>query len=749
MQSACEDADAFMRPAPDLIQTMKRFFLLIAGITLAATASAQEPQQLSSVEVKGRKKTVKERAEFQHHAQTTEVLTEEELNRNNPAFIEQSLNTVAGVQVDKRTQAGGQRIVIRGYGNDQKFNNWGIKAYYNGIPLTTADGVTVLDDVDFSLINNIEIIKGPAATEYGAGVGGVARFYLRTSEVKGVSLSERFIAGSYDLIQSNTRLDVVGDHSSIAVNFSHLQSNGYRPHGASLKNFFTTFGDFRLSGKHRMSYYLSHNFSHDEVCGQISYPDYYAGIDKGNQAYIKKNARNNMQTTRIGLSNYYQLTKGLSNATTLFYSNADYKRVSAGADENSMNPNFGIRSVFNWKTQLGNKFSNGLELGMELQESRSLVSGYRFTGTNDSIPQQVNPINTASYFRYTSNQYSYFAIDRLTYRPWKLTLVAGISANTIRYRRVDLLAAPGLIGNYNKDLSFEKNFETSFNPHVALQKLWKAQIFQLSYSQGYNAPTSATSFITAIGKANDSLLPEKGRMLEFSVQGLLLNTHLDYQFSIFRLDVDDKLTQLSGVNPAGGTYSYTANTGQQRNQGIELSIGYIWRPAKNPLIARVEPFLSGSLYDFSYMDFKTIVGGKLNDYSTKQVVGVPRQKYTVGLDLGSPQGFYANTTFFYSGDVYTDFANMNKVGSFTQLNAKLGYRHSFALARFMPKRFDLDVFVAGNNLSNQFNYTFLFLGNNINDADPGSGYPAGMATDVNPGPSLAYFFGGIGLKYRF
>src|SRR5437868_10803597 len=130
---------------------MKKIFTLLAITGMATAAYGQTTQTLKEVEVKGRKKTVKERAEFQHHAQTTEVLTEEELNRNNPAFIEQSLNTVAGVQVDKRTQLGGQRIVIRGYGNDQKFNNWGIKAYYNGIPLTTAEGITTLDDIDFSL----------------------------------------------------------------------------------------------------------------------------------------------------------------------------------------------------------------------------------------------------------------------------------------------------------------------------------------------------------------------------------------------------------------------------------------------------------------------------------------------------------------------------------------------------------------------------------------------------------------------
>jgi iron complex outermembrane receptor protein len=732
---------------------MNKSFLLIASIILTGSIGAQAQQNLNEVQVKGRKKTLKERAEFQRHAQTTEVLTEEELNRNNPAFIEQSLNTVAGVQVDKRTQLGGQRIVIRGYGNDQKFNNWGIKAYYNGIPLTTAEGITNLDDIDFSLVNNIEVIKGPAATEYGAGVGGVARFYLKTSDVKGVQLSEKFIAGSYDLLQSHTRVDVVGENSSIAVNYSHLQSNGYRPHSASLKNYFSSFGDFRISPKQKLSYYISHNYSHDEVSGQISYADYYAGVDNGNTAYIKKNARNNILMTRVGLSHQYAITKGLSNFTTLFYSNGDYKTVSAGADGTSNIANYGARSVFVWKANMGSKFSNMLEAGTEVQETRQLTSSYRFTGTNNN-PLQVNPVtNGASYFKYITNQLSFFAIDRVTYKPWELTLVAGISANTVRYRRDDLFAAPGLIVLANngvyKDLSFEKNYETSVNPHIALQKVWKKQIFQVSYSEGYNAPTASSTFIAALTLPNDTLLPEKGRMWEFGVQGLLANTHLDYQFSIFRLNVDDKLSQLSGINPANNApYNYFANTGRQRNQGIELSVGYVWTPKPNAVISSIEPFVSGSLYDFTYMDFRKGVNGVYTDYSTKQVVGVPREKYVMGIDLKNRMGFYANTTFYYFGDVYSDFANTNKVGSFTQLNAKIGYQRDFALSRFMPKRFSIDVFVAGNNLSNQVNYTFLFLGNNINDADAGSNYPAGTFTDITPGASQSYFFGGVGLKCR-
>ncbi|PZR12210.1 MAG: TonB-dependent receptor, partial [Flavobacterium psychrophilum] len=104
---------------------------------------------------------------------------------------------------------------------------------------------------------------------------------------------------------------------------------------------------------------------------------------------------------------------------------------------------------------------------------------------------------------------------------------------------------------------------------------------------------------------------------------------------------------------------------------------------------------------------------------------------------------YLQNTYNYMGSVYTDFANKNKVKSFGLLNSKIGYKHNF-------DKFIIDVFVIGNNLTNQINYTFLFYGNSINDTDQDNQYNnASIYTDVNPGPSKAYFFTGFNLKYTF
>ena len=725
-----------------------KIFILFIVPLLSFQIEAQSKQDsinnLKNVTVKARKKTLKERAEYKRHGQTAEVLTSEELNRNNPAFLEQSLGVMAGVQVDKRTQVGGQRIVIRGYGNDQKFNNWGIKAYYNQFPLTNAEGVTILDDVDFSIVDNIEVIKGPAATMYGGGVGGVVRFYLKNSEEKGTSLSQNTTAGSFGLFQTNTRLDYVADNSSMLLNYGHLQSDGYRPHGESLKNFLTYKGDFKFSEKQTVSVFLSHNFSHEGITGQIPYSNYYADNDPGNAAYIKKNAHLNMESTRFGVSNNFKFTKSFSNSTVLFYSGTDIESVSAGASGQTNSPNYGIRSVFTKSNDISSSIENVFNLGTEIQQCKSLTSSFRFKGTDDANPLLVNAIADGAYYKYTTNQQSVFIHDRINFKSADISVILGLSGNHIDYDRVDLLALPGLIVGNTLNTSFHKSFKTSLNPHIAVQKTYKNQIFNVTYSEGYNAPTASTSYISALNRTNDNLVPEKAKMYEISAQGLLFNTRFDYQVSLFNMSIDNKLTQLSAANPAGGSYTYTANTGNQLNKGLEASIGYVYETKSNPIVSKVTSFVNFSYYDFKYTDFSTRVGGVLSNFSNKTVVGVPTKKYSVGLDFISPTGVYLNTTYNYLSDVYSDFANTNLVKGFGLLNAKLGYKLTTK-----NKKYSLDLFAAGNNLTNQTNYTFLFLGGNINDADAGNGFPTGMATDVNPGSSKAYFWSGLNLKYHF
>ena len=201
-------------------KTLLAVILLFAQYSYGQTSATEK--NIEQITLKARKKVNQERNEFSKNAQATEILSDEDLNRNNSALIEQSLSTISGVQVDKRTNIGGQRIVIRGFGNDQKFNNWGVKMYWNNIPLTNAEGITLLDDVDFSYVNNIEVIKGPASTFYGGGIGGTVKFYTRPSFEKGTSIAQNTMLGSHKYFQSITQLNSSDNNYSLNVNYGHI-----------------------------------------------------------------------------------------------------------------------------------------------------------------------------------------------------------------------------------------------------------------------------------------------------------------------------------------------------------------------------------------------------------------------------------------------------------------------------------------------------------------------------------------------
>ena len=59
------------------------------------------------------------------------------------------------------------RISIRGFGARSSFGIRGIKLIVDGIPETTPDGQSQLDNLPLGLISNIEILRGPNANLYG------------------------------------------------------------------------------------------------------------------------------------------------------------------------------------------------------------------------------------------------------------------------------------------------------------------------------------------------------------------------------------------------------------------------------------------------------------------------------------------------------------------------------------------------------------------------------------------------------
>ena len=133
-----------------------------------------------------------------------------------------------------RTPFGGARITLRGYypstsGNSPNSNGLGYQVFLNGIPITDATGTTVLDDIDYSTLGKVEVIKGPNSSRYGSFIGGTVYDGDGASGRKLERASaSRSLSGSDGMLRTNTTFSHASDGSNFVLNYGHQGYNGFR-----------------------------------------------------------------------------------------------------------------------------------------------------------------------------------------------------------------------------------------------------------------------------------------------------------------------------------------------------------------------------------------------------------------------------------------------------------------------------------------------------------------------------------------
>ena len=166
-------------------------------------------------------------------------LSESDLQRASGLSLEQSINTEPGLFMQSRTPWGGARITIRGYypstnGNSPNSNGLGSQVFLNDIPITDATGLTILDDIDFARLGAVEVIKGPASSQYGSAIGGTALFNSVRPAPDQTSVNEQVVAGSYGLLRSTSSFETATSHSDLVVDYGYQDYDSFRPHSGSI-----------------------------------------------------------------------------------------------------------------------------------------------------------------------------------------------------------------------------------------------------------------------------------------------------------------------------------------------------------------------------------------------------------------------------------------------------------------------------------------------------------------------------------
>jgi iron complex outermembrane receptor protein len=670
-------------------------------------------------------------------------LTNEELKRNTGLYLDDAINSnVPGVTMQRRAVSSGQQFNIRGYGNgvrgtngvNSNFDGQGSKVYLNGIPITDAEGITVMDDIDFASVGNVVITKGPAGTLYGLAIAGVVNLTTLKPEKNKTSIGQDIQIGSNGLQRFTTHFQTANEHSSIMLNYGKQKSDGYMAHTASHKDFVNVSADFQPTEKQNVTAYFGYSNSYDERGGELTIAQYNSFDYSGNPEYIKRNGHSEIISFRGGIGHTYNFNSHVSNSTSVFVSGASNNASSAGGWTDKNPINYGFRSSFDTKFNLKDGLSLSGITGIEMQQQYAQVIGYNMV---------ANPTSATAYWNIgamRSNQSTISSTSSLftewtLQMPKDLSITAGLGYSNMR---IDLNDKFYVASNTNPT-KFATSYNGMFSPHVAINKVINKSVsVYVAYSKGYKAPVSSYFFIPTTGKLNTGLRPEIGNQFEIGTKGVIANEKIAYQLAFFSAQFSDKMTAIA-VPLNGSTtttaYSYIANSGKQDNKGIELTLKYDAYESASGFISAIKPFANLAYSNFKYVgySFQTLSADRLSavvaNYDGKAVAGVAPLTTNIGTDIISKTGLYANLTYSYKDAMPISSDGLNMTTSYNLVNAKLGFQNK------LSSKINFDLFFGATNITGT-QYAYMVFVNQLPDA-------------YLPAPYKINYFGGINLKYTF
>jgi len=659
-----------------------------------------------------------------------------ELLRNQGLYFDDAINAnVTGVYMQRRGVSSGQQFNIRGYGSgvgfkgaNNNFDGQGYKVYLNNILLTDAEGITVLDDIDFNSIGKATIKKGPSGTQYGLAIAGVVNLETQEAEEGEHSIQEDIMVGAYGLFRTTTQYQINNDKISFMANYGHQESNGYMEHTESTKDFVNVIAKYKISDKQSLNTYLGYSNSYDQRAGELTIEQFENGEFEGNERYLKNNAHSEIISFRGGLNHDYQILPWLKNSTSLFGSGVQNNSSSAAGWTDKTPINYGLRSTFDFNFKLKDNISLDGTAGVEAQKQIATIIGYSMsTNPNDTSGYNIKSTIKSNQLAISST-YSYFTQWALGL-PKNFTITAGLGISSMGINlHNNIYDASGAT-----PADVEADYKNLVSPHFAINKIFHNNVsIYASYSKGYKAPVSSNIVISSTGELNTGLKPEKGQQFELGSKGSLFQNKLYYELALFNTWYQDKMTSVAvPLDSVTTGYTYIANGGSLNNKGVEVLLKYNCQFQETPFLKAIQPYANFTYSYFRYKDFayqsldanSEVVN---NDYDGLAVAGVSPYVFNAGIDFISHLGLYANVNYNFKSSMPITSDNAYNTLAYHLLNAKIGYQKRI-------QQFGVDLYVGCHNITSTKYYTMVFV-NQLSDA-------------YLPGPQDINFYAGINLKY--
>ena len=555
-------------------------------------------------------------------------------------YLSEYIERIPGVFISNDNNfAQDSRISIRGFGSRANFGIRGIKLIVDGVPETTPDGQSQIDNLNLELIKNIEVIRGTSSSLYGNSSAGVIKIKSITDFDKNFSKIS-YSTGSHSQVKKQAFFGIKNKNSYYTVLLGETKAKGYRSY-SDFKN-----SNFNLNFKKNFSKnsWLNVNFNivsspYAKDAGGLTLNEVTDNRTQARKRNLQYKTEEDINHYKFSSSFNNEISKSVLFSTYTFFSKRYYNgkipvenggAIKLNRDYWGIGLNFQINNRA--KTHIGIDFGNQNDLRKRFNNIKGEIG--------DLVLNQYEKFKNLGIYLVNNFQIKNFTIN------------SGFRYDLNRIEMEDLISE-----NINLH---DQIILKSFNPSLGINfKINKNSRVFINTSSGFETPTLNEYSATPIGTGfNKDLKSQKNMGYELGASLFNISKKFSLDIVFFESVTNDEVLSYEDENfPDQKFYN---NAGKSKRKGIEIA-GLL--KLNNSILS--SSYSSG---DYYFKDFSE----NSNDYSGNKIPGIPKNIFTLSLEHRTKNNVFLNFNFKNIGEIYADNSNVTKIDKFNTLNFKMG-----------------------------------------------------------------------------
>lgn len=521
------------------------------------------------------------------------------------------------------------RVSVRGFGARAAFGIRGIKVYFDGIPLTSPDGTTQLDELSLFTLHQTELIRSNFSARLGNAGGGALSF---KTEPYFSGLTSRLRVNNTGGYDAGLTWGYEDTRVSNLFTLNHHVFEGQREHAKGRNTVVYNKTRWFVNDSWMLESFLNlYHSPRGQDPGSLTASAFQIKPLSANPSNVEFNAGEEVSGINIALKSSNQWNKNHALYTTVFGKQRDFTGrlpFRNGGIVELRRHFYGFHSTYEYTRSANETFSLGTGTENQSDGRKRFANNQGEKGNSDL--DQNESVQNIFIFQQWQKEYRSWGLHQLT------------RFDYFRFAVLDNAKADGLQNGNNEFFNIQAAAGVFYLP----VKQWKSYI---NIGTGFETPTlnEYSNNPTNTGGFNQDLTPERSLQVEWG-NTLDLRKNLRFSSSFYWIDLQNMITGYEIDSFPGRTFY--RNSSRARRAGIETMVS--WDVSRH--------FTVNMQYFFAQYTFlRHTVNGI--DNAGNFIPLTPRQRWTVQINHAIKNMLQYNLQWTYQSSVFVNDENTVRV----------------------------------------------------------------------------------------